>query len=225
VEHKISTPYGHILPLFGPSLFIVKWLNVCFKLKNRAFRVIQQYKQSQKLNFLIFFFARLVRDSFVYNVFTWPKYVKKTYTSIVNTFNDLLHPPPPLTKSTPRPTTKVKPWIRHCLWTASFLWPHRSVLFLPMELSVLSIILFVVVNQITNLCLGAGLSVRHLGRPTSVLSPPSFSRVLPQIAVLLFSWFLSGHPLSFYTVYRPWSLPWSLYVLLVVCRWTFVCCI
>jgi len=30
--------HGHVLPLFGPSLFIVKWL--CFKLKNRAFRVI-----------------------------------------------------------------------------------------------------------------------------------------------------------------------------------------
>ena len=33
---------GHVLPLFGPSLFIVKWL--CFKLKNRAFRVIQHYE-------------------------------------------------------------------------------------------------------------------------------------------------------------------------------------
>jgi len=80
MEHKISTPYGHILPLFDPSLFIVKWL--CFKLKNRAFRGIQQYKQSKKLNFLIVFFARLVRDSFVYHVFTetWPKYVKKLIT-------------------------------------------------------------------------------------------------------------------------------------------------
>ena len=33
---------GHVLPLFGPSLFIVKWL--CFKLKNRTFRVIQHYE-------------------------------------------------------------------------------------------------------------------------------------------------------------------------------------
>ena len=33
---------GHVLPLFGPSLFIVKWL--CFMLKNRAFRVIQHYE-------------------------------------------------------------------------------------------------------------------------------------------------------------------------------------
>jgi len=44
-RHFYSTEtLGYVLPLFGPSSFIVKWL--CFKLKNRAFRVIQQYERN-----------------------------------------------------------------------------------------------------------------------------------------------------------------------------------
>ena len=40
---KHITPYGYVLPVvFGPFLFISKW--ICFKLQNRAFRVIQQYE-------------------------------------------------------------------------------------------------------------------------------------------------------------------------------------
>ena len=39
----VSESNGHVLQLFSPSSFIVKWL--CLKLKNRPFRVIQQYER------------------------------------------------------------------------------------------------------------------------------------------------------------------------------------
>ena len=116
--------------------------------------------------------------------------LKITYNSIVNTFNNLLHPLP--SWQSPRP-----PWPNH--WTASFHWPNPCFFFLwdspiyeyhflrscrpdnYMYMYVTGLRLVCTTSGKTNFC------------------PPSSSRVLPlnEIAVLLFSEFLSGNPLSF----------------------------